>query len=358
MSLPPDQTTLRWPSLLAGLLEGEDLTEHEAQDVMDVLMRGEAEPVHLAAFLVALRAKGESPPEIAGFVRSMLAAATPLAVDADLRARLVDTCGTGGDGADTFNISTVAALVVAAAGVPVAKHGNRAASSACGSADLLEAWGVMLDPGPAQVTRCLEELGIGFLYARAFHPAMRHVAPVRAQLAVRTVFNLLGPLSNPARAPHQVVGVSDARLAPVLADALARLGTRHALVFRGDDGLDELTTTGPSHLWEVRDGAVTSTLLDPAELGLPRAQPEQLTGGSVEDNVRIADAVLRGEPGPPTDIVALNAAAALLAADAVDDLAAGLARARQVLASGAAADLRDRWVARSRELAQAGAPRG
>jgi anthranilate phosphoribosyltransferase len=343
---------VRWPSLLTHLLHGEDLDEATAETVMGSLMRGEAESAQVAGLLVALRAKGEAPSEIAGFVRAMLAEAAPIELAPGLQARLVDTCGTGGDGANTFNISTVSALVVAAAGQPVAKHGNRAASSACGSADLLEAWGVQIELPPEAVAACIDELGIGFLYARSFHPAMRYVAPVRLQLGIRTAFNVLGPLANPARAPYQVVGVPDVRLAAVMADALARLGKRHALVFRGDDGLDELTTTGPSHLWEVRDGEVTPGVLDPAEFGIARASAGELTGGGVADNVAIADAILAGEPGPRADIVALNAGAALYAADAVSDLAGGIERARAVLASGAAQDLRDRWVARSRALAQ------
>jgi anthranilate phosphoribosyltransferase len=343
---------VRWPSLLTHLLHGEDLDEATAETVMGSLMRGEAESAQVAGLLVALRAKGEAPSEIAGFVRAMLAEAAPIELAPALQARLVDTCGTGGDGANTFNISTVSALVVAAAGQPVAKHGNRAASSACGSADLLEAWGVQIELPPEAVAACIDELGIGFLYARSFHPAMRYVAPVRLQLGIRTAFNVLGPLANPARAPYQVVGVPDVRLAAVMADALARLGKRHALVFRGDDGLDELTTTGPSHLWEVRDGEVTPGVLDPSELGIARASADELTGGGVADNVAIADAILAGEPGPRADIVALNAGAALYAADAVPDLAGGVERARAVLASGAARDLRDRWVARSRALAQ------
>jgi anthranilate phosphoribosyltransferase len=341
----------RWAEVLTHLLHGHDLDEERAGAVMGTLMRGEAEPAQVAGLLVALRSKGESPGEIAGFVRAMLAEAEPIELEPSVVARLVDTCGTGGDGASTFNISTVAAVVTAAAGQPVAKHGNRAASSPCGSADLLEAWGVAIELPPPAVARCVEELGIGFLYARSFHPAMRHVAPVRAQLGIRTAFNVLGPLSNPAGAPHQVVGVSDARLAPVMADALARLGKRHALVFRGDDGLDELTTTGPSHVWEVRDGRVDAWVLDPADLGIARATLADLRGGGVDENVAIADAILAGAPGPHADIVALNAAAALHAADAVDDLGEGVDRARQVLASGAARRLRDRWVTRSKELA-------
>jgi anthranilate phosphoribosyltransferase len=341
------QPSVRWPELLTRLLHGEHLDEATARSVMGQLMQGEAEASQVAGLLIALRAKGESGSEIAGFVRGMLEAATPLDLAPELRARLVDTCGTGGDGAGTFNISTVAALVVAAAGVPVAKHGNRAASGTCGSADLLEAWGIDIELGPGAAARCLEELGITFLYARAFHPAMRFVAPVRIQLGIRTTFNVLGPLSNPAGAPHQVVGVSDISLARPMAEALAALGKRAAFVFRGHDGLDELTTTAPSAVFEVRDGEVTEFELDPLDLGIERADRDELRGGTVADNVAIANAVLTGETGPRSDIVALNAAAALVAAGAAPDLAAGLSMAREVLSTGAAADLKDRWVARA-----------
>lgn len=338
---------VRWPAVIEQLLAGRDLDEAAAADVLATIMRGEAESTHVAGLLVALRAKGESASEIAGFVRAMLDAAVPI----DVPGPLLDTCGTGGDGAGTFNISTIAALVVAACGVRVAKHGNRAASGRCGSADLLEAWGVAIELSPDAVARTVSELGIGFLYARTFHPAMRFVAPVRAHLGVRTVFNVLGPLSNPAGAEHQVVGVADERLAPVMADALAALGKRHALVFRGDDGLDEVTTTGPSAVWEVRDGEVSTWRLDPSELGIERATLDQLVGGGIAENVAIADAILAGVEGPPADLVAINAAAALYAADAVPDLGAGLERARRVLSDGTALALRDRWVTRSRELA-------
>jgi anthranilate phosphoribosyltransferase len=342
---------VHWPEVLTRLLHGEDLDEGTARDVMGELMRGEAEHAQVAGLLVALRAKGEAPSEVAGFVRAMLEAAEPIELSDAVRDRLVDTCGTGGDGAGTFNISTVAAVVVAAAGLPVAKHGNRAASSTCGSADLLEALGVHIDLPAASVATCIEELGIGFLYARSFHPAMRYVAPVRVQLGIRTAFNVLGPLSNPAGAPHQIVGASETRLAGVMADALARLGKRRALVFRGDDGLDELTTTGRSRVWDVRDGRVTTYDVEPADLGLATASLAELRGGTVEDNVAIAEGVLAGQDGPRADIVALNAAAALVAGGAVPDLAAGVERARDALASGAAMDLKDRWVALSTRLA-------
>jgi anthranilate phosphoribosyltransferase len=338
-----------WPSVLHHLLEGRSLTEDEAEAALATIMRGEATPAQVGAFLVALRAKGETAEELAGLVRAMVRHAEPV----EASGALVDTCGTGGDNAGTFNISTVAALVVAAAGLRVAKHGNRAASGRCGSADLLEAWGVAIDLQPSAAARTIEELGIGFLFARTFHPAMRFVAPVRGELGVPTVFNVLGPLTNPAAVERQVVGVADARLAPLVAEALLRLGRRHALVFRGEDGLDELTTTGPSRLWEIRDGREEESLFDPASLGIPRAHLRDLQGGSVEENRAIADAVLAGEAGPRTDVVALNAAAGLYVGGAVRGLAEGLERARAVLASGAAAELRDRWVERSRALADA-----
>jgi anthranilate phosphoribosyltransferase len=335
-----------WQAVLRHVISGRDLDEETAAAVLDEIMQGDTDPVRTAGLLTALHTKGESATEIAGFVRTMLANVAPI----DLEGPLVDTCGTGGDGANTFNVSTCVALVIAAAGLRVAKHGNRAASGACGSADLLEAWGVVIDLPPPAVARCVDELGIGFLFARTFHPAMRHVAPIRASLGVPTVFNILGPLSNPAGAEFQVVGVADARLAGVIADALARLGKRHALVLRGEDGLDELTTTGPSRLWDIRDGVVDASVFDPADLGIERATLEDLRGGDVEINVAIADAVLGGQPGAASDLVALNAAAALYVADQAVDLAEGLGRARQVLASGAALELKDRWVALSRQL--------
>ena len=340
-------TAIDWPRVLATVVGGTDLDEDTAAQVMDDIMGGEVDPARTAALLAGLRAKGEGAAEIAGFVRAMLAHVVPI----DLEGPLLDTCGTGGDGADTFNVSTVTALVVAAAGVRVAKHGNRSASSRCGSADLLEAWGVAIDLPPAAVATCVRELGIGFLFARTFHPAMRHVGPIRASLGIRTVFNVLGPLSNPAGAAHQIVGVSDVRLAPVMAEALTRLGKHHALVFCGTDGLDELTTTGPSRMWEVRDGEVTASTFDPREVGIEPAVLADLQGGEVARNVEIADAVLAGSDGAPADMVALNAGAALYAADVVDSIGGGVARAREVLASGDAVRLRDRWVARSRELA-------
>jgi anthranilate phosphoribosyltransferase len=340
---------------LEALLDGRDLDEERAAALMAALMAGELDPAAVAGLLVALRAKGEAPSEIAGFVRAMTAAATPVPLAGTLRDRAVDTCGTGGDGAGTVNVSTVAAVVVAAAGVPVVKHGNRAVSSQTGSADLLEAWGVAIELGPDAAAAVLDEVGATFLFARTYHPAMRHVAPVRAALGVRTVFNVLGPLSNPAGVRRQVVGVADARLAGIVAEALARLGRTHALVVRGDDGLDELTTTTTSVVHEVRDGTVTERRIDPTGLGLAPARPEDLRGGDIVANRALADAILAGREGPLADLVLLNAAAALVVGGAVDDLAAGLALGREVVADGRARDLRDRWVAASRARA-AGAP--
>ncbi|MEX0592620.1 MAG: anthranilate phosphoribosyltransferase [Nitriliruptoraceae bacterium] len=345
-----NSTALDWSGMLDRLLAAESLGEDEACSVLGSIMKDEVDPVMIAALLIALRAKGESAAELAGFVRAMTGAAAPIDIDAAIAARLVDVVGTGGDGADTFNISTIAAVVVAAAGQPVAKHGNRSASSLCGSADLIEGWGIDLELPAAAITTCIEELGIGFLFARSFHPAMKVVGPIRAQLGIRTTFNLLGPLSNPASAPFQAVGVADPLRAPVMAAALARLG-RRALVFSGGDGLDELTTTTSSQAWEVADGQVQETLIDPSEVGIARATPKDLSGGDVARNVEIADAILAGEPGPRADVVVLNAAAALYVAGAVEDLSAGVELAREVLNQGAALDLKQRWVALARRLA-------
>ena len=328
----------------------EDLDEETAAAAMTAIMDGEITPLQVAALLMGLRVKGETAQEVAGFVRTMRGYALPVPVTGPV----VDTCGTGGDRAGTFNVSTVAALVAAGAGARVAKHGNRAASSSCGSADLLEAWGVVIDLPPDGVAACIEELGIGFCFAPAFHPAMKHVVPARRELGVPTVFNFLGPLTNPAGAQHQTIGVGDRRMAPLMAGTLAKLGTEHALVFCGHDGLDELTTTGPSHVWEIRKGEVREYDFDPAEHGIARATLDQLQGGALADNVRIADAVLAGEQGPRRDIVLVGAAAALVAADLADDWASGLEAAARSIDSGAARGILDRWITRSQELRPAG----
>jgi anthranilate phosphoribosyltransferase len=313
---------------------------------MRAIMAGEATAGQIGAFLMGLRAKGETAEEIEGLVRTMLAFATPVRPPRPV----VDVVGTGGDRSGTFNISTVAAIVVAGAGVAVAKHGNRAASSRCGSADVLEALGVRIDLGPAGVERCLAEAGIAFLFAPTFHPSMAHAGPVRRELRIPTVFNFLGPLCNPARPFAQAVGVSDPRMLPLMAEVLARRGVR-AKLFRGQDGLDELTTTGISTVYEVRDGRVRETHLDPADLGLARAELEQLRGGDAEEAARIARAVLEGEPGPRRDVVLLNAAAALEVAGAAGSMAEGLELAARSIDEGRAAEVLERWVAVSGEAA-------
>jgi anthranilate phosphoribosyltransferase len=341
---------LAWPALLASLLRGESLSADDTAWAMGEVMDGEATPAQVAGFVVALRAKGETPEEVAGLVEVMLSRAAPVTVTG----RVVDTCGTGGDRSNTVNLSTMAALVVAGAGVPVVKHGNRAASSACGSADLLEALGIVVDLPPAAVGPCLEQAGIAFCFAPVFHPGMRHAAVPRRDLGVPTVFNVLGPLTNPARPMAQAVGVSDARLAPVMAGVLAARGA-DALVFRGADGLDELTTTGPSTVWVVSGGTVREEAFDPGSLGVPRATLEDLRGADAAYNAGVARALLAGEQGPVRDAVLLNAAAALAAFDAADAplverLQAGWDRAAASLDSGAAGRLLERWVEVSASL--------
>ena len=336
-----------WSGLLAELLEGRSLTAEQTRWAMGEIMAGEASDAQIAAFVVALRAKGETPAEVNGVVAAMLDNAVRLPVSLELSARAVDTCGTGGDRAHTVNISTMAALVVAGAGIPVIKHGNRAASSQTGSADLLEALGIVLDLSPAGVAHCVQEAGIGFCFATMFHPALRHAGPTRGQLGIPTIFNVLGPLTNPAQPGAQAVGVSSLPLAPVMAQVLAARGTS-ALLFRGHDGLDELTPVTTSQVWIVRNGQVTEEVLDPADLGIPRVEQDALRGGNAETNAEVARRVLAGEQGAVRDAVLLNAAAAIAAARAadaglVDRLADGLEVARQALDSGAAADALDRW---------------
>jgi anthranilate phosphoribosyltransferase len=335
-----------WPLVLSRLAARQDLTGDEAADTMRTIMAGEATPGQIGALLMGLRAKGETAEEIEGLARTMLELATPV----EHSLEVIDTCGTGGDRAGTFNISTVAALVVSGAGIAVAKHGNRAASSRCGSADLLEALGVRIDLDPAGVSRCLAEAGIAFMFAPVFHPSMAHAGPVRREMRIPTVFNFLGPLTNPARPVAQVVGCSDPRMLPLMASVLAGRGTR-ATLFRGDDGLDELTTTGPSTVLEVRDGEVRASALDPAELGIARASRDELAGGDVETNARIAREVLSGAAGPRRDVVVLNAGAALEAAGRAASLAEGIEVASASIDSGAAAAALERWVAVSSDAA-------
>lgn len=328
-----------WPHALTRLVRHEALDADEAAEAMRRIMAGEATSAQIGGFLMALRTKGETADEVEGLARTMLEFATPVRAPAPV----VDVVGTGGDRSGTFNISTVSAIVVAGAGVPVAKHGNRAASSHCGSADVLEALGVAIDLDASGVERCLDEAGIAFLFAPMFHPAMAQAGPVRRELRVPTVFNFLGPLTNPARPFGQAVGCSDARMLPLMAEVLARRGTR-ATLFRGDDGLDELSTTGPSTVYEVRDGQVRETTLDPEALGLARATIDDLRGGDAEASAEIARKVLDGEPGPKRDAVLLNSGAALEVAGRARDLAKGISLAAEAIDSGAAARALDRWV--------------
>ncbi len=328
-----------WPQVLLRLTRHEHLTSDEAAEVMRQIMAGEATPGQIGGFLMALRTKGETVDEIDGLARTMLEFAN--AVDAPNP--VIDTCGTGGDRSGTFNISTVSAIVVAGAGVPVAKHGNRAASSHCGSADLLEALGVKIDLDPDGVRRCLDMAGVSFMFAPNFHPAMAHAGPVRSQLRVPTVFNFLGPLTNPARPYAQVVGVSDERMLPLMAEVLARRGVR-AKLFRGEDGLDELTTTGISTVYDVKDGSVRETHLDPSDLGIARAKPGDLAGGDASRSATITRAILDGESGPKRDVVLLNAGAALQVAGFAENLQEGMATAARAIDQGDAKAALERWV--------------
>jgi anthranilate phosphoribosyltransferase len=334
---------------LARLLDGRDLSRSEARAVMDQIMDGEATAAQIGAFLVALRIKGESPDEIAGCaeaMRSHVLAVSPQRTD------LVDTAGTGGDGARTFNISTAAALVAASAGAAVAKHGNRAVSSASGSADVLEALGFRLELPAERIERSIDELGFGFLFAPSHHPAMRHAAPVRRELATRTVFNVLGPLTNPAGARAQVVGVYAPELAATLAQVLLQLEAERAYVVYGADGIDELSPTGANLVWEVADGEARERSIDPLELGIPRCAPSDLAGDSPEANAATIRAVFAGAEGPKRHAVLLNAAAAIAAAGHAEDLREGLALASDAVDSGAAG----RRLEELARFSQAGAP--
>jgi len=326
---------------LARLLDGHDLSRDEARAVMNVVMEGEATPAQIGGLLVALRLKGETADEIAGCAEAMR---THVLAVRPQRDDLVDTAGTGGDGARTINISTAAALVAAAAGAGVAKHGNRAVSSASGSADVLEALGFRLELPPARIERSIDDLGFGFLFAPTHHPAMRHAAPVRRELAARTVFNVLGPLTNPAGARAQVVGVYAPSLVRTIAEVLVQLGARRAFVVHGAGGIDELSPSGPNLVCEVVDGGVWEREIDPLELGLPRCDPAELRGGSPDENAAAIRAVFRGENGGRRSAILLNAAGAIAAAGHAADLGEGLELAREALDSGAAAARLDALV--------------
>jgi len=333
---------------ITGALDGRDLSREDARAVMGEIMRGEATPAQIGGFLVALRSKGETVDEIAGCAEAMREHVLPVRPSRD---DLVDTAGTGGDGAHTLNISTAAALVAAAAGAAVAKHGNRAVSSACGSADVLEALGFRLELPPDRIAHSIDRLGFGFMFAPLHHPAMRHAAGVRRELATRTVFNVLGPLTNPAGARAQVVGVYSPGLVRRIAEVLARLGARRAFVVHGAHGIDELSPAGPNLVCEVRDGAVTERTVDPIDLGIERCAPDELRGGSAEQNAAAVRGVLSGANGGRRSAVLLNAAGAIAAAGHAEDLREGLERAREAVDSGAAAARLDELAAYTREEA-------
>jgi anthranilate phosphoribosyltransferase len=342
-----------WPALIGALIRGEHLTADETAWAMNEIMDGAATPAQIAGFGVALRIKGETASEVTGLAQSMLDHAMPISIPG----RTVDLVGTGADGARTVNISTMGTIAAAAAGARMVKHGNRAASSASGTADVLEALGVVIDlPAPA-TEQLVAEVGAGFLFAPLYHPALRHVIVPRRELGVPTVFNILGPVANPARPAAQALGVADPRVGPILAGVLAARGCT-ALVFHGEDGLDELTTTAPSTVWIVQDGTVSQASFDPADLGIPRSSPADLQGGDPDHNAGVVRTFLSGSRGPVREIALLNAGAALAAEAGVagpDGLAAaladGYAKAAAAVDSGAAADLLDRWISASKRLA-------
>ncbi len=346
------EATDTWPGVISALIAGESLSAESAAWAMNEIMEGAATPVQIAGFGVAMRMKGETPSEVEAMAGAMLDHATPLSIPG----RLTDLVGTGGDRARTVNISTMGTIVAAAAGVRMVKHGNRAASSACGTADVLEALGVVIDLPPAATEKLAQETGVVFLFAPLYHPALRHTAVPRRELGVPTVFNFLGPVANPARPQAQAVGVADPRMGPVLAGVLAGRGCS-ALVFHGDDGLDELTTTGASTVWVVRDGAVSETRFDPAEIGIPPCRPDDLRGGDPAYNAGVVRSVVAGEGGPVRETVLLNAAAAIVAeagtpsAEELEPaLGDGYAWAAEAVDSGAAAALLGRWIEASQRL--------
>ena len=327
-----------------------DLTAAEAAAAMEALMDGEATPAQAAAFLTALRLKGETGEEIVGLARAMRERALPFAVPA--AERIVDVVGTGGDAPDTFNVSTAAAFVVAACGLPVAKHGNRAMSSACGSADVLEALGARIDLPPPAMARTMAEVGIGFLFAQLYHPAMKQVAPLRRELGFRTVFNILGPLTNPAHPTQMAVGVATPAIGERYAQVLGQLGVEHALVLHGQEGLDEVSPAGPTTAWELRAGAVQRYVVRPADFDIAPVPLTDVAGGDAAANAQAMRDVLSGGPGPIAGFVALNAGAALLAADAASTFAEGVGLAASCLAEGRAAQTLDRFITATQRAAE------
>jgi anthranilate phosphoribosyltransferase len=326
---------------IIAVVAGKSLSKEEAQQVTEEIMTGQATPAQIAAFLTALRVRGETVDEIVGMAMVMRAKATRVPISVPV----VDTCGTGGDASGTFNISTAAALVAAGAGVKVAKHGNRAMSSQCGSADVLEALGVKIELTPEQVATCIREVGFGFLFAPAFHPAMKFAAGPRREIGIRTIFNILGPLTNPAGARNQLLGVADASLLAKLASALSQLGSQHSWVVHGQDGVDELSLCAPTTIYEQRGGDIRSITITPEDAGLPRAKPQDLKGGSAQENAAILRRLLRGEQGPHRDVVLLNAGAVLVVAGKAATLREGVEQARQAVDSGAASKALDALLA-------------
>ncbi|RLC95766.1 MAG: anthranilate phosphoribosyltransferase [Chloroflexi bacterium] len=326
---------------IARLIDRQSLSIGEAEAVMQEIMLGEATPSQIGAFLIALRMKQETAEEIVGCARAMRAHALKVETNHD---PVIDTCGTGGDGTGTFNVSTVVAFIVAGAGVAVAKHGNRSVSSRCGSADVLEALGARIDLGPDQISKCLNETGIGFLFAPALHPAMKHAAVPRREIGARTIFNILGPLTNPASASIQLLGVYDPGLTETVASVLGMMGATSALVVHGAHGLDELSTTGTNKVTELSDAKVTSYQLDPQDLGLPRADLSSLKGGLPEENARIMKRLLEGEPGPKRDVSLLNSAAALVATGSARDFKEGLHLAAESVDSGRALEKLEHFI--------------
>lgn len=329
--------------LIAEVVEGKDLDAASMEQAIDGVLRGEATPAQIAGLLVALRMKGETAEELAAAARAMRKHAVVVETRAALP--ILDTCGTGGDGSDSFNISTVAAIVVAACGVSVAKHGNRAASSKSGSADVLEALGIDLNMSPERIGRCIDEVGIGFMFARVHHPAMKHAAPVRAELGVRTLFNWLGPLTNPAAATHQLLGVGDGSRLEIMAEVLRKLGAQGAWVVHGHGGLDEVSLSGPTRVAALQDGQVRCFELAPEDFGIEPAAGAELRGGDAARNAEIARAILAGERGPQRDAVVVNAAAALCAAGVASSPREAAARAAGAIDSASAREKLDHWIA-------------
>ena len=329
---------------ISTLIAGNPMTGDEAYATMKQIMTGEATDAQIAAYITALRLRGEAAEIINGSARAMREQFTAIAAPGDI---IVDTCGTGGDGAHTFNISTAAALVTAGAGVTVAKHGNRSVSSQCGSADVLSALGIDITVAPNVMVDCLHEIGIAFLFAPSLHPAMKHAIGPRREIGIRTIFNILGPLSNPASAKYGVLGVFSAEIVPLMADAAASLGAKHMFIVHGHDGLDEITTTGPTHVAEVKNGSVRRYDLDPSDLGIPLAEASDLIGGEPTENAAILRRILEGETGPRRDIVLLNAAASIVAGQQADDLEAGIKAAAASIDSGSALDTLNQLVAKT-----------